>query len=121
MYSVSRFLMAGKLGLKRNSNLLMKDFLKIKMSSFGAKVKGDSDVDKSKKSVSGGGATASDSEFKREPVQQTIKVAKVIKPAEQAAVPKQEAQETQEAPQVPNTGIKVIKSIPGNRVRPYFN
>ncbi len=121
MYSASRFLMAGKLGLKRNSNLLMKDFLKIKMSSFGAKVKGDSDVDKSKKSVSGGGATASDSEFKREPVQQTIKVAKVAKPVEhveQAAVPKQE---TQEVPQVPHTGIKVIKSIPGNRVRLYFN
>ena len=114
MYSVSRFLMAGKSGLKRNSNLLMKDFLKIKMSSFGAKVKGDSDVDKSKKSVSGGGATASDSEFKREPVQQTIKVAKVAKPVEQAAAPKQEAQEV---PQVSNTGIKVIKSIPGNRVR----
>ena len=107
----SRFVIAGRSGLKRSSNTLMNNFLKIKISSFGAKSK-DTDVDKSKKSVSGGGATASDSD-KREPSQQTIKVAKSGK-APETTKPQTE-QKTAEAPSSSN-GVKIIKNIPGNRV-----
>lgn len=105
----SRLFIAGRLGLKRSSNTLMNNFLKIKTSTFGAKK--EADVDKSKKSVSGGGATASDSE-KREPSQQTIKVAKSGKAPE--ATKTQPEQKKTESPSL--NGVKVIKSIPGNRV-----
>ena len=125
MFSVSRFLMTSKVGLKTFSRGLKSDFLKLKCSNFGAKAKDPSSegVDKSKRSVSGGGATASDSE-KREPSQQTIKV---VKPVEQSAQKPQQAQQTQQpqqaqqsAPKTPEgPQVKVIKTIPGHRVSLY--
>lgn len=120
MFSVSRFLLrSGKLGF-RTLKSFNSEFIKVKLNNFGAKAKDPDSVDKSKKSISGGGATASDSE-KREPTQQTIKVARQTtqeKPQENtpnstSSTPEKNAEHSTPA-QTPQ--IKVINSIPGNRV-----
>ena len=121
MFSVSRFLMAGKLGLKLNRSGIFPQFLKLRVSNFGAKGKdsgSDKEVDKSKKSV-GSGATASDSEKR---AQQTIKVAKpsaqTTKETPQENTPRAEpTQQTQQAQQTQTPSVKVIETVPGNRVR----
>jgi hypothetical protein len=111
MISLSRFL------IKTGSRVLNKPTLfKLQSAYFGAKVKdgsrSDKEVDKSKKSVSGGGATASDSERGVS----TIKV----KQAAQQAETKQQTEQT-EGPttsQLAETGgVKRIDTVPGNKVR----
>jgi hypothetical protein len=120
MFSVSRFFMVGKSSLKKVS--LKSKLVQLRTCSFGAKSR-DGDVDKSKRSVSGG-STASDSE-RREPREQTIKVGKTAKAQEQK--PQQEVNqaqqntETKSAPTPSSPSVKVITSIPGNRVRNIFN
>jgi hypothetical protein len=114
MFSVSRFFMVGKSSLKRVS--LKSKLVQLRTCSFGAKSR-DGDVDKSKRSVSGG--SASESDRREQPKEQTIKVNKTAKPQETASPQKQEAQtqqktETKPAPTSPS--VKVITSIPGNRV-----
>jgi hypothetical protein len=116
MFSVSRFLLrGGKLGF-RTLKSFNSEFIKVKLNNFGAKAKDPDSVDKSKKSISGGGATASDSE-KREPTQQTIKVARQTTqentPNSTSSTPEKNAEHSTPA-QTPQ--IKVINSIPGNRV-----
>jgi hypothetical protein len=109
MFSVSRFFMSS---LKR-ANLKSK-LVQLRTCSFGAKSRDGSDVDKSKRSVSGG-STASDSE-RREPKEQTIKVAKTA----QAAETQQKVQETKSEVTPTTPSVKVISSIPGNRVSIIF-
>ena len=116
MISLSRFL------IKTGSKLLNTPTLfRMQSSYFGAKIKdgskSDREVDKSKKSVSGGGATASDSERGS----QTIK----IKQAAQQTEAK--AQKTEQQPEVNitteqsnDTGVvKRIDTVPGNKVLNY--
>ena len=120
MFSVSRFLMAGKLGLKLNrSGIFTSQFLKIRVSNFGTKGKdSDKEVDKSKKSV-GSGATASDSEKR---AQQTIKVSKAstqTAPETSQEQPRkaEQTQQAQQSQQTQTPSVKVIETIPGHRVR----
>ena len=122
MFSVSRFLMAGKLSLKMSKTGLLStsQFFKFRVSNFGAKSKdsgSDKEVDKSKKSVRSG-ATASDSE---RTAQQTIKVKTSTQTAKETP---QEPQQTQQPQQTSTTqsesnatpSVKVIETVPGNRV-----
>ena len=114
MFSVSRFFMVGKSSLKRVS--MKSKLVQLRTCSFGAKSR-DGDVDKSKRSVSGG--SASESDRREQPKEQTIKVNKTAKPQE-AQTPTQTQTQTQvEQPKsTPATpSVKVITSIPGNRVR----
>ena len=116
MFSVSRFFMSGRMGL-RVTKAIKGDFLKLKVSNFGAKSKDTEGVDKSKRSVSGGGATASDSE-KREPSQQTIKVAKaktVEQPAQSTPQPAPQ-EKTSDASPATSSKVKEIKTVTGHRV-----
>jgi hypothetical protein len=106
MISLSRFL------FKTGSRLLNKPTLfKLQSSYFGAKVKdgsrSDKEVDKSKKSVSGGGATASDSERGAS----TIKV-------KQSETKQQNEAPTTSQP-VETGGVKRIDTVPGNKVTSY--
>lgn len=116
MFSVSRFFMVGKSSLKRVS--LKSKLVQLRTCSFGAKSR-DGDVDKSKRSVSGG--SASESDRREQPKEQTIKVNKTAKPQEthtQTHTQTQsqtQAEQPKSAPASPS--VKVITSIPGNRVR----
>ena len=114
MFSVSRFFMVGKSSLKRVS--MKSKLVQLRTCSFGAKSR-DGDVDKSKRSVSGG--SASESDRREQPKEQTIKVNKTAKPQE-AQTPTQTQTQTQvEQPKSTpaSPSVKVITSIPGNRVR----
>ena len=118
MFSVSRFFMVGKSSLKRVS--MKSKLVQLRTCSFGAKSR-DGDVDKSKRSVSGG--SASESDRREQPKEQTIKVNKTAKPQEthtqthtQTQTQTQtQAEQPKSAPASPS--VKVITSIPGNRVR----
>ena len=108
MISLSRFL------LKTGSQLWNKpSFLRIQSSYFGAKVKdgsrSDKEVDKSKKSVIGGGATASDSERGTT----TMKIKQASQQAESIKVVEQEATPTTDE----TGGVKRIDSVPSNKVK----
>lgn len=107
MISLSRFL------FKTGSRLLNKPTLfKLQSSYFGAKVKdgsrSDKEVDKSKKSVSGGGATASDSE---RGAATTIKV--------KQSETKQQSEAPTTSQPVETGGVKRIDTVPGNKVTSY--
>lgn len=133
MFSVPRFL--------KVFQRVKPDFFKMKINYFGAKAKDPSSdgVDKTKRSVSGGAATASDSE-KREPGQQTIKVAKTSQSNQSSAQSSnpttaqssntsasQQNSSEQNTPSNNTTDPKtqsnegpnvlVINTVPGNRVR----
>jgi hypothetical protein len=123
MFSVSRFLLRGGKLSFRTLKSLNSEFIKMKVNNFGAKAKDPDSVDKSKKSISGGGATASDSE-KREPTQQTIKVAKQTTSEKTLEKTSESSNETSSSTAPAQTAqIKIIQSIPGNRVsfRFYFS
>jgi hypothetical protein len=111
MLSLSRFL------IKTGSKLLNKPTLfRLQSSYFGAKVKdgsrSDKEVDKTKKSVSGGGATASDSER----AASTIKVKQAAQQTET-----NQPKETDNANQSTETGgVKRIDTVPGNKVKIKF-
>jgi hypothetical protein len=126
MFSVSRLFISSKYGLKKSLNL--SSFFKNKVNFFGAKSK-DGDVDKSKKSVSGG-STTSDTE-KREPTQQTIKVQastnvnnttnnKKVEPV-QAAPQKETPKASPTQTTTSNTtqtkpSVKIVETVPGHKV-----
>jgi hypothetical protein len=122
MFSVSRFLLKGGKLSFRTLKSLNSEFIKLKVNNFGAKAKDPDSVDKSKKSISGGGATASDSE-KREPTQQTIKVAKQSTSEKTLEKTSESSNETSSTAPAQTAQIKIIQSIPGNRVsfRFYFS
>jgi hypothetical protein len=129
MFSVSRFVLTGKLGL-RSANLskiteMNSSFIKFNFKNFLAKVNDGTDriVDKSKRSVSGGSG-ASDSEGKREIQQQRISKTSIIN-QEASHVETHQAVETPVPTQAHDvetevanskTSIKVIQTIAGHKV-----
>lgn len=109
MISLSRFF------IKTGSKIINKPSLfRLQSSLFGAKVKdgskSDKEVDKSKKSVSGGGATASDSE--RGP--STIKVKQA---AQQTETNQKETTASTTQQSTETGGVKRIDTVPGNKVK----
>ena len=90
--------------------------VQLRTCSFGAKSR-DGDVDKSKRSVSGG--SASESDRREQPKEQTIKVNKTAKPQETQTHTQTQTQTQVEQPKSTpaSPSVKVITSIPGNRVR----
>jgi len=113
MISLSRFL------IKTGSKLLNTPTLfRIQSSYFGAKIKdgsrSDREVDKSKKSVSGGGATASDSEKGT----QTIKIKQAAQQTEGKVQVTEEHSETPTTSSQSNEAgaVKRIDTVPGNKV-----
>lgn len=112
MFSVSRFFMVGKSSLKRVS--MKSKLVQLRTCSFGAKSR-DGDVDKSKRSVSGG--SASESDRREQPKEQTIKVNKTAKPQETHTQTHTQTQAEQPKSAPASPSVKVITSIPGNRVR----
>jgi hypothetical protein len=148
MFSVSRFLFkTGRTGLKQSTiaNLLKnnQNLFKLQLFSFGAKVKdgakSDKEVDKSKKSVSGG-STTSDSE-RKETTTHTMKIskpsattgAKQDTPTTQASKPVSQPSQGGSGSQSSNGGsqpsqggdnsssgsqVKRIDTVPGHKVLP---
>ncbi len=97
MFSVSRFVMSGSRSLRRASNIKF-NLLKLNLRNFGGKRR--SDVDKSKKSV----ASASDSEFPNELRSEMPETTQTHETTQTTSTP------------VQSSNIKVINTVPGNKV-----